>query len=94
MTKIIEGDLILKAYYEVDDDLVVKGDISGKNGVKYNINAWNIDARNINAGDIDYYAVCFAYQNIKCKSIKGIRDNCKHFVLDGTIAIKEKPKDD
>jgi hypothetical protein len=54
-----------------------------------NINAGNINARNIDALDISYYAVCFAYYNITCKSIKGRRDNCKHFVLDGEIKIKD-----
>jgi hypothetical protein len=57
-----------------------------------NINAWNIDAFDINASDISYYAVCFAYQNITCKSIKGRRENSKHFCLDGVITIKEDKK--
>ena len=49
-----------------------------------NINAWNIYAKNIT-----YYAVCYAYNNIKCKSIKGRRANSKHFVLDGTLEVIE-----
>jgi hypothetical protein len=63
------------------------------------INAWDINARDINVGDIraddirarniSYYAVCFAYKNIKCKSIKGRKDNAKHFVFDGTIEVEE-----
>ena len=67
-----------------------------------NIDAWNISARdidagnitamNINAQDISYYAVCFAYQNIKCKSIKGIRKNAKHFVLNGELEVEENEK--
>ena len=66
----------------------------------YNINAWginaldinadNINAININANNISYYAVCFAYKNIKCKSIKGRRKNHKHFVLDGVLDIEDK----
>ena len=57
------------------------------------INARDIDARdivvrNIDARNIDYYAVCVAYKDIKCKSIKGILDTSKHFVLDGTIDIE------
>ena len=56
----------------------------------YNINADNINAININANDINYYAVCFAYNNIKCKSIKGRRKNHKHFVLDGVLKVKDK----
>ena len=52
------------------------------------IKAWNINAGVINACDISYYALCFAYQNISCTSIKGRRENAKHFVLDGEITIK------
>ena len=123
----------------IDEDLIVEGNIYGKDRVRYNINArdiiawnitaWDITARNINArniaagdiyarninavdinawninaGDIDawninaenitaeniyYYALCCAYNNINCKSIKGRRHNCKHFVLDGEVIIKK-----
>ncbi|NCD06389.1 MAG: hypothetical protein EOL97_09735 [Spirochaetia bacterium] len=63
----------------------------------YDIKAWNIDACNINAYDIDaenieYYAVCFAYNTLKCKSIKGIRENAKHFCLDNEIEFKGETK--
>ena len=54
-----------------------------------NIEAWDINAWNIEAQDISYYAVCFAYKNIKCNSIIGRRDNAKHFVLDGKLEIEE-----
>ena len=64
----------------------------------WNINAWCIDARDISvlhinaddiyAHDISYWAVCFAIQNITCHSIKGRRENAKHFVLDGTLEVK------
>ena len=54
-----------------------------------NIEAWDINAWNIEAQDISYYAVCFAYNNIKCKSIIGRRNNAKHFVLDGKLEIEE-----
>jgi hypothetical protein len=86
--KTIKGNLILKKDTTFNEDLRVEGSILGKDGAKYslivrgNINAWNI-----NAWDISYYAVCFAYKNITCKSIKGRRDNCKHFVLDEKIEI-------
>ena len=58
----------------------------------HDINCYNINCHDINCFDIDcaginYYAVCFAYNNIKCKSIKGRRKNSKHFVLDGKIEI-------
>ena len=69
-----------------------------------NINACNIDAMNINsmnidacdikaydikANDISYYAICVAYKDIRCKSIKGIRENAKHFVLNGVLEVLE-----
>lgn len=53
-----------------------------------NIEAWDINAWNIEAQDISYYAVCFAYKNIKCKLIKGRRNNAKHFVLDGKVEVE------
>ena len=53
-----------------------------------NIEAWDINVWNIEAQDISYYAACFAYKNIKCKSIKGRRNNAKHFVLDGKLKIE------
>ena len=55
-----------------------------------NIYAWNINAKNINAKDINYYAVCYAYENIKCKSIKGRMHNAKHFVLDGKMEVEDE----
>ncbi len=54
------------------------------------INAWDIKAVNINARNINYFAVCYAYKNIECNSIKGRKENAKHFVLDGEITIKPK----
>ena len=51
------------------------------------IKAHDINAASINANNINYYAVCYAYENIKCKSIKGRKYNAKHFVLDGHIYI-------
>ena len=125
----VEGDFIMTEDLNIEEDLIVKGNIYGKNGASFNIialniNAWNINALNITALDItardinardinalnitacnitardinavgitaeyiNYYAVCFAYKNINCKSIKGRRVNYKHFVLDGEIKTKE-----
>ena len=53
------------------------------------INADDINARDIIAKNISYYAVCFAYYNIKCISIKGRIENAKHFVLDGTLEVEK-----
>jgi len=76
------------------------GDIDAGNIDAGNINAGDIDAGDIDAGDIDawnidavdikYYAVCFAYKDIKCNSIKGTRNNSKHFALDGKITTKKE----
>ena len=61
-------------------------DIDAWNMKAWNIKANNIDAENIeadsiNANDISYLAVCFAYNDIKCKTIKGRMKGAKHFVL-------------
>ena len=53
----------------------------------HNIDCSDIDCHNIDGHDINYYAICFAYNNIKCKSIVGRRQNARHFVLDGKIEI-------
>ena len=66
--------------YNIKAEDIITGDIS----------ACNIEAGDISANDISYHAVCFAYDSIKCKSIKGRRRNSKHFVLDGELIIKEE----
>ena len=53
------------------------------------INACDINAWNITAKDISYFSVCFARENIKCRSIKSERENHKHFVLDGELEVEE-----
>ena len=73
-------------------------DVVTRNLDAYNIVAWdvyswdiyayNIEAYNIKARNISYFAVCFAYDNIKCKSIKGRIENAKHFALDGKLEIE------
>jgi hypothetical protein len=74
-------------------------DISARNISANDISALDISARNISANDISawdisYYAICFAYNNIKCKSISGRRDKSKHFCLDSEIEIIKDDKDD
>ena len=64
-------------------------DIDACNIEARNISACNIEAGNISANNISYHAVCFAYDSIKCKSIKGRRKNSKHFVLDGKLEVEE-----
>lgn len=75
----------------INDDLVIECDINIEAHIKArNIKARNIKAMKIDARNIFYYAVCYAYINIKCKSIKGGRKNSKHFCLDGKIVFKEE----
>ena len=57
-------------------------------GISIEVN--NIIAQNIQARNITYNTICFAYNNIKCKSIKGVRQNSKHFVLDGKLEVLEE----
>lgn len=80
-------DLNIKANIVADD--IKARDIKARNINARVINARDIIANDIDAVNIDYYAVCFAYKNIKCKSIKGIRSNAKHFALDGKIEVRE-----
>lgn len=68
---------------------IVAFDINANNINAHDIKAFDIKACNIDARDISYNAVCYAYENIKCKSIKGRRENAKHFVLDGKIEVEE-----
>lgn len=64
-------------------------DINAFNITALNINAGDINANEIKARDISYWGVCFAYKNIICTSIKGRKENHKHFVLDGAIKVLE-----
>jgi len=63
-------------------------DIKAREIKARDINAWDIKAREIKAENVKYGAVAFAYKDIKVKSIKGRRENCRHFVLDGKIEVK------
>lgn len=74
---------------------IIASDINAGNIVAHDIytlsvNANDINAINIKANDISYHAVCFAYQNIKCKSIKGEMENAKHFVLNGKLEVENQ----
>ena len=64
-------------------------DIKVKNIIANDITAGDINAWNIDACNISYWAVCFAYNSIKCKSITSKRENHKHFVLDGELVVAE-----
>ena len=87
--KIIKESIKCDFNISLNTDLIVKGNITA-----WNINADDINAYDIKADDIIYNTVCFAYNDIKCKSITGRKDNCKHFCLDGKIIIKEEVKNE
>ena len=73
---------------------IYANDIKADEIIANNIHTHDIKAIDIKADDISYYAVCFAYNNIKCKSIEGRRKNAKHFVLDGKLVVEEDEKED
>ena len=85
--------------WDIDARYINAMNINARDIDTWDINAWDINARDIYAEDINsasivannisYFAVCFAYESIKCDSIKSRRENAKHFVLDGNIEIKE-----
>ena len=76
--------------YDINANNIDVYDIKAGNINALDVDSDNICAININANNISYYAVCFAYENIKCKSIKGRRKNHKHFVLDGVLEVEDK----
>ena len=55
-----------------------------------NLDCCDLDCYDLDCWDLNFFAVCFAYDNIKCKSIKGRRENSRYFVLDGKIIINGK----
>ena len=77
-------------------NITAKGNISASDISAWDITARDINARDINARDIDvqgkisYYALCFAYQNIRCKSITGEHEKHRHFALDGKVIVNGK----
>lgn len=82
----IEADNI-KAY-NINANNINSNNINANDINANDINAGDINARDINANDINYYALCMAYNTFKCHSVKGIRNNSKHFCLDNEIEYK------
>lgn len=60
---------------------------NGGNFDGLNFDGGNFDGLNFNGNHINFYAVFFCYDSIKCKSIKARRENARCFVLDGNIEI-------
>ena len=66
------------------------GDIRAWNINARDINAWNIEVWNINAKDIVFFAICSAFESLKCRSIKGRIPNAKYFCLDSEVIIESE----
>ena len=75
--------------YDIKADCIIARDINACYIYAWCINAHNIIATDIRTECISYYAICFVYKDIKCKSIEGRRLNAKAFVLDGKLEIEE-----
>ena len=74
--------------YDIDILDVKANDIKVWNIEARNIEARNINVNNIKARNISYFAFCFVYNNIKCKSIRSSRNNAKHLVIGSKLEIK------
>lgn len=72
---------------DINADDIIAHNIIAYNLYGWNLNVNNIDAWTIDAKDINYYAVCFAHDDIHCNSIKGRHPKAKHFCIDGEITI-------
>ena len=97
MTVIINTQEELEALIDKNNNIIIDGDltINCSISIEANINACNIDAINIYANNIDannidvhnisYDTFCIAHQSLKCKTIKGRRENALHACLDQPI---------
>ena len=75
---IVSNDIIA---YDINANDIDSWNIKAWNVKANNIDAENIEVDSINANNISYLSVCFAYNDIECKSIKGRMKGAKHFVL-------------
>ena len=66
--------------------------IDARNIDALDIDAWRIYAWNIDAQDISYFSICCAAETFTVASIKGVRENAKHFCLDSEIVYKIKER--
>lgn len=78
--------------FDVNVDWLIAKDVDVRdakidNLVCDNLIVNNIIAKDISAGRINYWALCFAYRSIKCKSIHGRRENAVHIALDKGVKV-------
>lgn len=76
--------------WNIDAGNIKAWDIKSRDINAWNIKANNINANSINAKNIEFYAVCFSYENFVCNTIKGRRENAKYFCLDSDVVINKK----
>ena len=75
--------------YKVGADYVNSSNINSNYIYANRIDASDISASEIIADTIMYNAVCYAYRHIKCKHIEGRYRLSQHFVLFGSLEVKE-----
>lgn len=76
--------------YRIDAKCVNSSDIKACYIYVNNINADDISALYIIADYISYRVVCYAYNSIKCKQIKGRIKGAQHFVLEGKLEVENE----
>ena len=91
---IIDGDLTINCSISIEANInacnidainIYANNIDANNIDAINIYANNIDANNIDVHNISYDTFCIAHQSLKCKTIKGRRENALHACLDQPI---------
>jgi len=100
-------DVLVADLFAVDvivHDIFV-GDIFARNLTTHHMSTNSIFAlKDIFAGDIAaagsisarsiwYNGVCYAYRDIECTSIEGMREDSRHFSLDGKVIIIRKKEE-
>ena len=90
-TYVFADSVVFDFDLSVDANIIARDINAGTIRAK-DIQGRDIIAHNIDADNIFYNAICVAYKDFACQSIKGERKNAKHFSLDKEIVMKPKPK--
>ena len=89
----IKGGLYSAGHIYVKD-IELDGELMSKNITARHIHtnslieAEDVIAQSIDAGDICYYALCMAYDKFSCRSIQGRIDNAKYFSINNKVSIR------
>lgn len=73
---------------DITADYIFSGNIDADRITAKHLDAQNVHAYAIEAHDIFFHAVCYTYNNIVCKNIRGLREDSKYFSLDGKVIIE------